>query len=355
MSIQSHRAVYRILDASINRAGEGLRTMEEYARFVLDDSTMTSSLKTLRHGLTTALSILDRESLLAARDTADDVGTNIQVETEYHRSNAVSVIQAAASRTQQSLRVIEEYSKLIDTSVSSAVERVRYRAYTVCADLEQQLRRSDRLTRLAASQLYVLIDAGTDDQDFATKVTELSKAGVDILQLRDSAQSDRVLLERAKIGVLIANQNDTLFIVNDRPDIAAASGADGVHVGQDEMPADAARAIIGTDRLIGVSTHSIAQVHDAIGEGADYIGCGPVFPSRTKLFDEFVGTEFLSEVHDAKKQRALPAFAIGGIEADNVAQVTATGFHRIAVTGAIDRADDRVTAARDLRNRLQAN
>ncbi|MCL4166768.1 UNVERIFIED_CONTAM: hypothetical protein GTU68_044316, partial [Idotea baltica] len=193
--------------------------MEEYARFVLDDSAMTSSLKTLRHDLTTALSILDRESLLAARDTADDVGTDIQVETEYHRSNAVSVIQAAASRTQQSLRVIEEYSKLINTSVSSAVEQVRYRAYTVCADLEQQLRRSDRLTRLAASQLYVLIDAGTDDQDFATKVTELSKAGVDILQLRDSAQSDRVLLERAKIGVLIANQNDTLFIVNDRPDI----------------------------------------------------------------------------------------------------------------------------------------
>ncbi|MGB7345410.1 MAG: thiamine phosphate synthase [Pirellulaceae bacterium] len=348
MSNESSQATYRILDASINRAGEGLRTMEDFARFALDDAAMTSAIKSLRHDLTAAMSGLDRQSLLKARDTAQDIGTEIQVPTEYWRQDAPSVIKAAASRTQQSLRVLEEFSKLIDPAVGAAIEQVRYRTYTVCADLELQCGPQRRRSLLAESQLYALIDAGKDDDDFTDKVRTLANAGVQILQLRDHHQTDRVLFQRAKLGSQIARQHDTLFIVNDRADIAVAAGADGVHVGQDELPAKEARQIVGADRLVGVSTHDIDQVHQAIDSGADYIGCGPVFPSQTKSFDEFAGTAFLQEVHDAEKQRPIPAFAIGGINVDNVHQITATGFHRIAVTGAIASAPDPANAVKTL-------
>ena len=337
--------------------------MEEYARFILDHADLTDKLKTLRHELAAALGKLDRKRLLSARDTAGDVGTDIQAPDEYSRLDGVSVIQAASSRTQQSLRVLEEYSKIINPTVSTTIEQIRYRTYTTCANLELSVssvkgvesicRDSSRSQLLASAQLYVLIDAGNSEDEFAETVKSLSIAGADVLQLRDYNQSDRVLFQRAVIGSQIARQHQTLFIVNDRADIAAASGADGVHVGQDELPPPAARQIIGDNRILGVSTHDLDQVHAAIADGADYIGCGPVFPSQTKSFADFVGTSFLKDVHDADKTRPLPAFAIGGISRDNVEQVTASGFHRIAVTGAIGKADDPIAATKQLRQKIQ--
>jgi thiamine-phosphate pyrophosphorylase len=125
--------------------------------------------------------------------------------------------------------------------------------------------------------------------------------------------------------------------VNDRPDIAVLSQADGVHVGQEELEVRDARRIIGPDRLVGVSTHSIEQACQAVSDGADYIGCGPTFPSGTKDFDHFPGLDFLRQV---AAEISLPAFAIGGITLDNLSQVLHTGFARIAVSGAITNSAD---------------
>ena len=364
MSDEKSQAIYRILDANANRVGEGLRTMEEYARFVRDDSDGTSKIKSLRHDLTVALTSLDRSALLKARNTPTDVGTEIQVPQEYSRSDTASVVRAAASRTQQSLRVLEEYGKVVNTSFAAAIEAIRYRTYTLCADLELSLMAASSIkptctdaTRsqlLSSAQLYVLIDAGKNAGDFAAKVQTLSAAGVDVLQLRDHDQTDRVLFDRAVIGSKIAREQNTLFIVNDRADIAAAADADGVHVGQDELPATGAREVVGRGRLVGVSTHALDEVHHAIADGADYIGCGPVFESQTKSFQTFVGTKFLTQVHAAEKERPLPAFAIGGISTDNLSQVTATGFHRVAVTNAISGATDPAATVKQLVEKLQA-
>ena len=128
-----------------------------------------------------------------------------------------------------------------------------------------------------------------------------------------------------------------LFIVNDRPDIARLVEADGVHLGQDDMPVQEARWILGSEALIGVSTHNLDQIRQAVRDGASYIGIGPVFPSRTKEFDEFPGLEF---VRDASAETALPAFALGGITLDNVSEVLAAGAKRIAVSSPICRADE---------------
>ena len=324
--------------------------MEEFARFVLNDAEISSRLKSLRHDLASAVNRWPRNSLLAARDTDADVGTEIGEPSEYARLNLATVVIAAASRTQQSLRVLEEYGKTIDASVAAEIEQIRYRCYTTSAKLELHLQRDDRRWRLTQSRLYVLVDAGPSEQLFSDRVRELAQGSVDILQLRDREVDDRTLLSRAKLGTEISRRFGKLFIMNDRPDLAVAADTDGVHVGQDELPVSEARWIVGPQRLIGVSTHSIEQARDAVAEGADYIGCGPVFAGRTKSFDSYVGTSLLKEV---ASEIGIPAFAIGGIDDSNLDQVIEAGFRRIAVTGAVRDASDMAAAARALKERLE--
>lgn len=352
MSDGERQPVYRILDASANRAGEGLRSLEEVARFVLDDPGITSELKSLRHQLAAAIAHFPRSLMLSARDTVGDVGTNLSEPSESVRRGIADVVAAAASRTGQSLRVLEEYGKTIDGRAAAEIEQIRYRCYTVFASLETRLPGTDRRRRLADSRLYVLTDAGKDETSYAASVQFLFDHGVDIIQLRDRVADDRTLISRARVGTAIADKAGRLFIVNDRADLALASGADGVHVGQEELPAQVARQILGEGKLIGVSTHSIAQAREAVTEGADYIGCGPVFPGQTKSFDDYVGTAFLREV---TTEIELPAFAIGGIDLSNVDEVVAAGSNRIAVTGAIRDADDPQAAISDLQDWLRGN
>ena len=355
------QAAYRILDASANRASEGFRTLEDFARFVLDDREATESLKQLRHRLAGALKVVDREKLLRSRDTPGDVGTDIQNESEYVRENIVDVVTAAASRLSQSLRVIEEYAKMIDGGLCKTTESIRYQTYSIAGGLELSARQwsaRDQGTRrkeiLQQAKLYALIDAGKDERDLENTIRSLTSVGVTLFQLRDKDASDRILYRRAAVATSVARANGALLIVNDRADIALAADADGVHVGQSELPFAPARSIVGVDRIIGVSTHNTQHIAECIDEGVDYIGCGPVFDSRTKSFPRLAGLDFLKAANSMLKPTALPAFAIGGIDAERLDDVLATGFHRIAVTGAIRDAEDPTEAARTLIARLNA-
>lgn len=353
MSLSDHQPSYRILDASLNRAAEGLRTLEEYARFAIDDHRLTSELKSLRHSLVAATSRLPRHSLLAARDTAGDLGTAIGLATEYSRASVAEVVAAAASRTQQSLRCLEEYGKTIDAAMSAELEQLRYRSYQVCAELELRAESPSqpdrRRLRLASAHLYVLTDGGGSPEALTARLRSLAAGGVDVVQLRDHALDDRTLFERAKLGAVLARELSMLWIVNDRADLAVAADTDGVHVGQKELPAPAARQLVGTSRLVGVSTHAIDEARQAVADGADYIGCGPVFPGQTKKFERYVGTQLLCEI---EAEIEIPAFAIGGIAAANLNEVLQTGCRRIAVTAAISDAADPESAALQLRQRL---
>jgi thiamine-phosphate pyrophosphorylase len=193
--------------------------------------------------------------------------------------------------------------------------------------------------------LYVLVDGGPDERSLATLVRRLIDAGVHVLQLRDKRLDQRLLLGRAGILRELTAGTETLMVVNDRADLAALARADGVHVGQEDLSVREARSIVGPQALIGVSTHSIEQARRAVGDGASYLGVGPTFPSDTKAFDHFPGVELLRAV---ATEIRLPAFAIGGIRAENVQQVLAAGFRRIAVSGAITHAPDPFAAAREL-------
>lgn len=173
------------------------------------------------------------------------------------------------------------------------------------------------------------------------------QGGVRIIQIREKRMSDRKLVEHARrvrewTG---ASSGGPLLIMNDRPDLAVIVEADGVHVGQEELSVADARKIVGPKMFVGVSTHSLVQAEQALREGADLIGVGPVFPSKTKEFSEFVGLDLVRQVNE---RMTLPAYAIGGIDATNLASVLAAGACRVAVSSAICGAEDPEQATAEL-------
>jgi thiamine-phosphate pyrophosphorylase len=338
--------VHRILDASLNRAAEGLRVVEDYVRFVLDDAHLASLTKQLRHDLGAASAALPALERYTARDTQGDVGTSISTTAESHRPDAWSVCQASLERIKQSLRSLEEYGKVVAADFGARFEALRYQLYTLEAAIGCTVA---AVERLRFTRLCVLVDGRASADKFSHLVRELIEAGVGAIQLRDKTLPVRQLVTRARLLVAATRATEkTLAIINDRA-VAAAADADGVHLGQDDFTVHDARAILGPRKLIGISTHSIEQARQAVLDGANYIGAGPTFPSATKQFDAFPGTKLLSDVAGEIK---LPAFAIGGITATNLRQVLATGVTRIAVSSAVTAAASPGAAAAELMTAL---
>jgi thiamine-phosphate pyrophosphorylase len=341
-------SVLRAIDASANRAAEGLRVAEDYARFVLDDRLLTGELKSLRHELAETLATLPLADRLAARDAGGDVGAAAKTASELARGGLADLPAANLTRAQQALRSLEEFTKLLDTTTAIKLERLRYRAYIVQTALESTSRACEAL---ANAQLYVLLDGRRDETSFIDTVKQLIAGGCHIIQLRDKQLDDRSLLARAKTLRQLTRGTDTLFIMNDRPDLAVLADADGVHVGQEELSVHQVRAIVGTRMLVGVSTHNIEQARQAVLDGAGYIGVGPTFPSATKQFEQFAGLDFVRQIANVT---SLPAFAIGGIDLGNVDQVMHAGLRRVAVAGVVLNTPDIAIATRDLSDKLRA-
>jgi thiamine-phosphate pyrophosphorylase len=222
---------------------------------------------------------------------------------------------------------------------------------------------ADRRARLAAARLYLVCPDSHAEGSSATpaagngrELPDLVRAavggGVDIVQLREKHLPDDELVAVAKAMRALCERIGALLIVNDRPGVAVEAGADGVHVGQDDMPVAKARELVGPDLLIGLSTHAPEQVdaHDA--SLADYIGVGPVHETPTKPGRPAVGVEL---VRYAAAHAPRPFFAIGGLDAENLEEVLSAGARRVVVLRAIAGADDPQAAARALREQIDAH
>jgi thiamine-phosphate pyrophosphorylase len=332
----------RIVDAALNRAGEGLRVVEDYVRFVLDDPFLMREIKAVRHDLTKAAAWTPPADRHAARDTRGDVGAAISTSAENDRGDAWAVCAANFKRSQQALRSLEEFGKLRDATFAARCEELRYRVYTLEKAIDVGARSRKRLEGV---RMCVLVDAQDSADDFERLVRKLVEAGVGMIQLREKHLDDRELVARARQLRELTRGTPTLAIINDRADVAALTDADGVHLGQDDLSVKDARAIVGTRPLIGVSTHHVDHARAAVLDGANYLGAGPTFPSETKAFDEFVGLDYLREV---ASEIRLPTFAIGGINAGNLSDVLATGIERIAVGAAVTESREPGVAAREL-------
>ena len=273
--------ILRILDAAANRAGEGLRVVEDYLRFALDDRHLTQLCKQLRHDLAATLASLPPAWRHAARDTLADVGVSVSTPAEMVRADLASVVAAGFHRALQALRSLEEYGKTVASlTFATACEQLRYRVYTLQRAVGIT---GDSLARLAQAQLYVLLDGRPSSDEFSALAEALVAAGVDVLQLRDKTLPDRELIDRARRLRRATRGTQTLVIVNDRPDLARLAEADGVHVGQDELSVKDARTIVGPQALVGVSTHRSIRRGGRCSMGRTISASALRFPRPPKL------------------------------------------------------------------------
>ncbi len=339
-------ATLRILDANANRAREALRVVEDYARFALDDGELSAKLKQLRHDFAAATTGFVDEAILH-RDTPGDVGTANKTPAEQSREDLNHVVTAAGKRLGEALRTIEEYLKTSDPVRASTVEKIRYAFYAIEQRIALTLRPAACL--FAKVRLYVLITESVCKKPWLEVAEQAILGGADCLQFREKSLETGEFYARAKEVVQLCRRHNVISIINDRADIALAVDADGVHVGQTDLPTREARKLIGNKKILGVSTHNLAQAKQAVLDGADYIGVGPFFRSATKSRDFIAGTDYARQV---AQQIRVPAVAIAGISEQNVDEVLASGMTAVAVTAAVCGADDPRAAAERLKARL---
>ena len=202
------------------------------------------------------------------------------------------------------------------------------------------------------ARLYCILDLGYTPEDRAEEVTSaLLAGGADILQLRAKNHDLPTILRVAEKLIPLCRAAGVPFILNDFPDLAATLGVDGVHIGQDDGPLGAAREIMGAGKLIGRSTHSLAQARAALAEGFDYIGFGPLFPTPTKAGRPATGLDEIAAMEQQVGSR-IPAFCIGGITQATLPQVLAAGARRIVLVSALLQAPDVAAATHAIRCRL---
>ncbi len=341
--------IWRAVDASANRAGEALRVVEDMVRFVLDDGQLTRLVKDLRHDLAAALAdgLADRVFL---RDVGADVGVGVAAAAALDRSSVGDVIAANAARAAQALRSLEECATLVSPRAAGRFEPLRYRLYVVERAALAAARSRDRLDGI---RLCVLVDGRENAVEFDRLVGGLLEAGVRMLQIRDKRLDARTLSARTTRAIAAARRRPdarAVVIVNDRADVAAATGADGVHIGASDLPTALARRVVGPARLVGRTAHDLAEARAAALDGADSLGVGPCFPSETKAFGSYASPEFLRGV---VTETSLPAFAIGGITCERIDEIASLGFTRIAVASAVTAAADPGRAAAAIIERLE--
>jgi thiamine-phosphate pyrophosphorylase len=333
-------AIERLLDANLDRAREGLRVLEDWARFALDRADLVARCKDLRQ----RLGRLHRSRYKLARNSAGDAAAGMTHPAQDARHSPTQVLAANAARVQEALRVLEEFGRGEDPELAAEAAAIRYALY----DLEVALLRAggvgggeDRRRRLASARLYLVT---TPMPELVPVVAQALQAGLRLVQYRakaDAGLEDRQRLEQALHLRRLCAEHGALFLVNDRIDLALAVDADGVHLGQGDLPVAVARRLLGPERLIGRSTHALGQLHQAVAEGCDYAGVGPVHATPTKPGREPVG---LATVRAAAAAAPIPFFAIGGIDLANLAAVRAAGAERVAVVRAITVAADPAAA-----------
>ena len=338
----------RIIDANANRAREGLRVMEDIARFALGSTSLTEEVKHLRHGLSTALAGLpaDRAQLLSSRDSDQDVGATIKTASEGDRAGIPAIAAAAAGRVTEALRSLEEAAKALRAApAASAIESLRYRAYSTDQRLTAAL---GAFTLRRQWSLCVLITESLCRKPWEEVASAAMDGGCDCLQLREKSMDDRELLARARRLVALARPRGVAVIINDRPDVALLAGADGVHLGQTDLSVRDVRALTGAKLLIGMSTENTDQARAAADAGADYLGVGPMFPTSTKDKPRLAGPAYLRSYLADEQLARVPHLAIGGVSPENIAELRTAGARGVAVCSAVISAADPAGVCRAL-------
>lgn len=333
------QALARILDANLNRAREGVRVIEDWCRLGLNNPIWANQCKIIRQQLAKWHS----DELKLARDTAHDLGTSISHPQEETRENIDGLLRANFARVAEALRVLEEYGKLHDQQMARDIKKMRYEIYI----LETEICDLDRLGKLKNSLLYLVT---SPHENLLNIVESALDAGLSLVQYREKNADDLTRYNRAEKLSQLCKKYDALFLVNDRIDIALAVEADGVHLGQQDLPLAQAKKLLGHGLIVGRSTTNSQEME--LSQGSDYIGVGPIYETPTKVGKTPVGFEY---IHYAKEHSIVPWFAIGGIDRDNLTGIVEAGARQVAVVRAIMASEDPGKTTRELLSILQSH
>ena len=345
------RGIYRIIDANFNRAREAIRVMEEFCRFALNCGPLTERAKQLRHELSACVAKLDTGRLIASRDTLGDVGVGKTVDNQLQRASLSDCFTAGCKRLTEAIRTLAEVTQTLDPSVAGTIEKLRYAAYTLEKDI---VIFSDTAEKFKKVGLYIII-TNTLPVDVLYLAHRCIAGGADCIQLRAKTIADDELFALAVEFVKVCRAAGVLSIINDRVDIAVAAGADGVHLGQNDLPIEQARRLQLAPLIIGKSTHSLKQLHAACGQRPAYVSLGPVFATDTKPTAKPVGLDYVAKAVKILDDTGISHVAIGGIKLENLGRVLNAGATGVAVCSAVTEAADPTTVCRALKEKITAS
>ena len=322
--------IYQIIDANLDRAREGLRVLEDWARFGLGKEKYVEKIKNFRQ-------ILGKNHLEVykqSRNFIEDECKGLTHQEQFKRNTPDQIISSNAGRVQEALRVIEEFSRQHNHELSKIAAEIRYEIYNLEIELLRlsKSKRSEEI--LKENDLYVITD---EKENLLELIEALLIAGVKIIQYRFKTGTDKDHLQEAIQIKNLCKRYNTLFIVNDRVDIALASNADGVHLGQDDLDLRTTRKLLGYSKLIGISANNEIDISNALKNGCDYIGIGPVFETATKKNKKPLGIE---KIKTLTKDINIPWFAIGGIKTNNISYLKSNGIKKVALVSQLMNAKD---------------
>ena len=341
-------AVYRIIDANFNRSREALRVIEEFCRFALNSKSLSARAKELRHQLCNSIAQLDSGKLISSRDTLSDVGVGQVIPSQNIRNDLKDCLTAGCKRLVEALRVLSEIIQVHDKNLAKQIEQLRYASYTLEKDI---VLISEPLEKYRKVKLYIIITSNYP-AEILSLTSQCAASGADCIQLRAKSIQNDDLYAAAIEFVKICRDNGVFSVINDRLDIAIASGADGIHFGQNDLPLECVRQLEQKPMIIGKSTHSLEQLQSACDEQPTYVGLGPVYSTTTKPTADAVGLDYVNKATTFLADKPVGHVAIGGINMDNVEQVLKAGADCIAVCNAVTKAHNPSKACMELKKKI---
>ena len=313
--------IAQIIDANLDRAREGLRVLEDWARYGLGAIDIVKKLKDFRQ----ILGSHHLDSYKNARNYTKDRCNGLNHPEQFKRIYTENIISSNSSRIQEALRVLEEFSRHHNYALSKAASLIRYEMYSIEIELMKTKCNKDLNEILLKNDLYLITN---EKQDLILDIENLLIGGVKIIQHRFKDKDDSNNIEKAKTIRRLCNTHKALFIVNDRVDIALACEADGVHLGQNDLDLISARKILGFSKIIGISANNEQDIKNAIQNGCDYLGIGPVFQTNTKKDKKPLGIDKLKVL---TKDIKIPWYAIGGIKDKNISKLKENNINKVAI------------------------
>lgn len=330
--------LYTAIDANINRALEGVRVCEDVLRFCLHRSESSTRVKEIRHRIAEAARLFPRELLLHGRDVEADGQKFVDLGGEGRRDTLDDLCSANLHRAMEAVRSLEEFGKLaLPGMPGNPFQEIRFMLYGLEREVVPALRREAVMARFNRALYAVLDPSYMSGIHYREAAMAMIRGGASMIQLRMKGGSRKEILETARSLSALCRAEKVVFIVNDHVDISVLAGADGVHLGINDLEASDARRLLPPGMIIGVTVYTPDGLSLAAPGGADYIAIGPVFDTEYKTEKGAIklrgsGLELVTR---AKKMVSIPVVAIGGITASGAGKVVAAGADAVAVTSAL--------------------